>query len=247
MRAATFNIWHDAGDWQARLPLIVAALRHADADVIALQEVLEDADKGLASHAQTLSDALGGYAFHFASADAVGSRRRFGCALLTRLPVLEQDDWRLEPLSDYRVAVRVRVVVEGLPVDVVCTHLAWQPDAGAVRARQLESLLAWLPAGDVPVVLMGDFNAPLSDAGLAVLDKRFRNAPLPPSVATTLNPAQGHAPRIIDHIFFQRDSFVSSDAALFGERASNGTYPSDHFGVSATLRATASAPRRPSM
>lgn len=235
LRVATFNIWHDAGNWQARLPLIVTSLRQADADVIALQEVLEDADKGLPNQAQTIANALGGYAAHFTSPDAIGSRRRFGCALLARLPVLEKAEHRLEPLNDYRVALRLRVAADGFPMDTVCTHLAWQPDAGPVRARQLESLLAWLPAGTTPVVLMGDFNAPLSDPGLTALRARYRHAPLPTSVTSTLNPAKGHDPRIIDHIFFQRDAFISDPAERFGDRPLNGEYPSDHFGVRATL------------
>ena len=235
-RVATFNIWHDAADWPARLPLILAALREADADIIALQEVLEDADKGLVNQARTIAASLGGYTYRFASPDAPGSRRRFGCALLTRLPVLENDDHRLEPLNDFRVALRLRIVAGELPIDAVCTHLAWQPDAGPIRARQLESLLGWLPAQNVPVVLMGDFNAPSTDEGLRPLAARFTNAPLPPRITTTLNPAKGHQPRVIDHIFFQRDAFVSSDAVLFGDRDANGVYPSDHFGVRATLR-----------
>lgn len=32
MREATFNIWHDAGNWPARLPILVRLLREADAD-----------------------------------------------------------------------------------------------------------------------------------------------------------------------------------------------------------------------
>ena len=42
LKLVTFNIWHNQGDWPARLPLLVDALRRADADVIGLQEVLED-------------------------------------------------------------------------------------------------------------------------------------------------------------------------------------------------------------
>ena len=55
LRVVTFNIWHDAGDWAARQPLLIEALREVDADVIALQEVLEDATKSLPNQAETLA------------------------------------------------------------------------------------------------------------------------------------------------------------------------------------------------
>jgi endonuclease/exonuclease/phosphatase family metal-dependent hydrolase len=82
---ATFNIWHDMGNWPARRPLLIAALRAQNADVIALQEVLEDADKGLENQAETLARELGGYRLAFVSTDAEGAPRRYGNALLTRL------------------------------------------------------------------------------------------------------------------------------------------------------------------
>ncbi|WP_296170532.1 endonuclease/exonuclease/phosphatase family protein, partial [uncultured Brevundimonas sp.] len=155
----TFNIWHNQGDWAARLPLLIAALREQNADVIALQEVLEDAAVGLPNQAQTLADALGGYQMYFVSTDAEGAPRRYGNAILSRLPVLQHDWKKLEPLDDYRTAIRVRVAVDGRPIDVVNTHLAWQQDAAAVRARQIADLMGWLPQDGTPLVVTGDFNA----------------------------------------------------------------------------------------
>lgn len=236
IRVVTFNIWHDMGDWPARLPLLIAVLREADADVIALQEVLEDADKNLPNQARALAEALGGYSVHFSSADMEGARRRYGNALLTRLPVVETASRKLEPLDDYRTALRVRVAVAGRPVDCVVTHLAHQPEAGPVRARQIADLLGWLPQDDTPLVVMGDFNAPLTDLSVATLRARGLETALPEGVAkTTLNPAKGHAPRVIDHIFADTRHFSVSGARIFGDTPSNGEYPSDHFGVVATL------------
>ena len=116
---------------------------------------------------------------------------------------------KLEPLDDYRTALRVRVRAFGQPVDVVNTHLAWQEDAGPVRMRQVADLLSWLPAPGVPLIVMGDFNAPLTDAGLALLTApRFATALPLGAAATTLNPAKGHPPRVIDHIFVERTGFT---------------------------------------
>lgn len=206
LTAATFNIWHNQGDWSARQPLLIRSLIEADADVIALEEVLEDANIGLPNQARTLADALSAhgrpYSMHFVSTDPEGAPRRYGNAILTRLPVLAHDSRKLQPLDDYRTALRVRVEALGRPTDIVVTHLAWQEDAGAVRARQVADLLSWLPQDGTPLIVMGDFNAPLSDAGLSTLTgARFVSALPAGAVPTTLNPANGHPDRVIDHIF----------------------------------------------
>ena len=241
LRLVTFNIWHNMGDWAAREPLLVAALRGADADVIGLQEVLEDANVGLPNQARTLAAAISTpdrpYEVRFVSTDPEGAPRRYGNAILTRLPILADDSRNLEPLDDYRTALRVRVQAHGRPVDIVDTHLAWQQDAQAVRARQIADLLSWLPQDGVPLVVMGDFNAEQSDAGLATLTgTRFFSALPSGSTITTLNPAKGHPNRFIDHIFAEREAFEPVSAARFGDVATGGEYPSDHFGVQATIR-----------
>lgn len=236
MKLATFNIWHNQGDWAARQPLLIAALRAADADVIALQEVLEDAAVGLPNQARTIAVALGGYEMHFCSTDAEGAPRRYGNAILSRLPVLAHDWKKLEPLDDYRTAIRTRISVHGEVVDVVNTHLAWQEDAAPVRARQIADLLAWLPDDGTPLAAMGDFNAVQEDAGLSVLTgDRFLSALPRGSVPTTLNPAKGHPNRVIDHIFVEAAHFAPRDWSLLGAEPVNGEYPSDHFGVAATV------------
>lgn len=233
---ATFNIWHNQGDWPARLPLIVAALRAQDADVIALQEVLQDAAVDLPNQARTLAEALG-YHWIFHSVDDETKPRRYGNAVLTRLPILTSDWKKLEPLDDYRTAIRVRVVKGGKPVDVVVTHLAWQDDAGPVRARQIADLLDWLPADGTPLVVMGDFNATQDDSGLAVLTGPDYVSALPRnSAATTLNPAKGHPNRVIDHIFARAPALSPVGARVFATDPVGGEYASDHFGVSAVVR-----------
>jgi endonuclease/exonuclease/phosphatase family metal-dependent hydrolase len=233
----TFNIWHNQGDWAARQPLLIAAIRAVNPDVIALQEVLEDAAVGLPNQARTIADALGGYEMHFVSTDAEGAPRRYGNAILSRLPVLAYDWKKLEPLDDYRTAIRARVDVGGRAVDIVNTHLAWQADAQAVRARQLADLIGWLPRDGTPLIVAGDFNAVQEDAGLAVLTgERFFSALPRGTVPTTLNPAKGHPPRVIDHVFAEAARFAPVRAAVIGAEPTAGEYPSDHFGVATTVR-----------
>lgn len=236
LRVATFNIWHDAGNWPLRLKLLTDVLRATDADVIALQEVLQDSAKNLPNQAETLAAALGGYAVHFMSTSPEGAANRYGNAILTRLPILDVDTVKLEPFSDYRTAIRVRVGTAGGPVDIVSTHLAWQPDAGLVRTQQVRHLLDWLPQDEVPLVLLGDFNAPLDEAALAPLAVRGLDPALPPgAIDTTLVTSRGLPARVIDHIFADPRDFAVRDARRIGDIAVEGEYPSDHFGVAATL------------
>lgn len=241
LRLATFNIWHDMGDWPRRLPRVLALLRAADADVIALQEVLQDPARQLPNQAATLAQALG-YRWHFASVDDEQRPRRYGNALLTRLPVVEQDWKKLAPLDDYRCAQRLRVLLDGRPVDVVNTHLHHTPGGGAIRARQLADLFDWLgPPGAVPRLLMGDFNATLDDAGMALLrPPHFESllARLQPQQArrSTLDTALGHAPAQIDHLLYPPDRFEPLQASLHDHGPGADGPASDHFAVSGALR-----------
>ncbi|MGV8930172.1 MAG: endonuclease/exonuclease/phosphatase family protein [Brevundimonas sp.] len=236
LKLVTFNIWHNQGDWAARLPLLAAAIRAEDPDVVGLQEVLEDAAVGLANQPRTLAEALGGYSVQFVSTDPEGAPRRYGNAMLSRLPVAGVDSRKLEPLDDYRTALRIRVAVGGRSVDIVNTHLAWQADAAAVRARQIADLVSMLPQEGTPLIVMGDFNAVQEDAGLAALTgPRFFSALPRGTAATTLNPARGHPPRVIDHIFAETAHFAPVSATVIGSGPVNGEYPSDHFGVAATV------------
>lgn len=236
LRVATYNIWHDR-DWDKRRDLAIAALRSADADVIALQEVLQDAATNLPNQAETFAAGLGSdYSVRFFSTSPAGEPRRYGNAILSRLPVIDAADRKLLPLDDWRTAVRTRVDVGGRAVDIVGTHLANQPEAGAVRAQQLDDLLGWVPNDGTPLVVMGDYNAPLEDAPIArMLASRFETA-LPRGAApTTLTTALGHSSRVIDHILYERAAFTASDARLFGDQPVGDVWPSDHFGVAATL------------
>lgn len=236
LRLACFNIWHNQGDWPARLALLVEALRATDADVIGLQEVLEDANVGLPNQARTIAAALGGYEVHFSSVDAEGGPRRYGNAILSRLPVLAYDWKKLDPLNDYRTAIRARVDLGGRAVDIVNTHLAHQADAQAVRATQVADLMRWVPTDATPLIVMGDFNAVQEDSGLnALTGSRFFSALPRHSVDTTLNPAKGHTRRVIDHIFAETAHFAPVEARRIGDQSVNGEYPSDHFGVAATV------------
>ncbi|HEV7351576.1 MAG TPA: endonuclease/exonuclease/phosphatase family protein [Brevundimonas sp.] len=237
LTVATFNIWHDRGDWALRGPMVAETLSRLDADVIGLQEVLQDAATGLVNQAESLAEALGGYQVLFSSTDAAGAPRRYGNAILSRRPILSSDQILLDPRDDFRTALRAMIDVDGRPVEVVNTHLHHTREGAAIRARQTEHLLEWLgpPAG--PRLIMGDFNAELDDPGLAPLTSRFASALPRGAAATTLNPADGHESRVIDHIFVG-EGFRVETAAVTGDTGFTPRLPSDHFAVVARLSLT---------
>lgn len=237
---ATYNIYHDRDRWPERLPLVIETLRAIDADVIGLQEVLEDAATNLPNQARTIGEALG-YQVVFVSTDAEGAPRRYGNAILTRLPIVEQDWKRLEPLDDSRTAVRTRLRLGDRLIDVVDTHFHHTPEGGDIRRRQIADLMGWLGDTEVPLIVLGDLNAALTNPEMAQLQPP-RFVSLLPTVhpdqatRTTLNTAYGHRSDQIDHILIEAEYFEPVSASIGGDQPTAGVWPSDHFAVSGTVR-----------
>ncbi|QCO67507.1 endonuclease/exonuclease/phosphatase family protein [Luteimonas yindakuii] len=240
LRVVTLNLYHDRGHWERRRPLVIDGLRTLDADVIALQEVLQKA--GLRNQAEDIGAALG-YAVHFVSTDPPGQDHRYGNALLSRRPVLARSEARLQPLDDSRTVAHLRIDVQGHAVDVFNTHLHWTDDGAAIRARQLDDVLAHVDRHDAGAsVLMGDFNAEADAPELQALARAgFVDVPaaLEPAanLRTTLNPHYFERGRRIDHVFARGARLRPlATRRVLDAAADDGTWPSDHFGVLAQFR-----------
>jgi len=157
--AVTLNIWHDQENWPARLAMICDSLRALRPDVVFLQEILQK--EGLPNQAETLADSLG-YAWMFVSVDPPGAPKRYGNAILTRLPILGTHEVKLRPLDDYRVAGHARLQAGARTLDAYVTHLHHTLEGDTIRARQVEDLLAFIDTTRAPgaaLLLGGDFNA----------------------------------------------------------------------------------------
>lgn len=237
----TLNLWHDRDDWPARLDVIADTLGALRPDVIVLQEVLQDSAKGLANQAETLGARLG-YAVVFAAVDGPERPKRYGNAILSRHPVLDTSWVKLRPLTDYRVAAHARLDVDGRPLDVVVTHLHHTVEGDSIRAVQIDDLLAFLDrVAEAPVVVAGDFNAPVDAPSLAPLAARAASAfdaVHPDAVVSTLVEAAGHTPRRIDHVFAGPGLRPVGARIVLGEPVA-GVQPSDHRGIWARFVRTA--------
>jgi endonuclease/exonuclease/phosphatase family metal-dependent hydrolase len=248
----TLNIWHDSGPWPQRRELIVDELIRLKPDLVGLQEVLGRPDAP--GQADELAGALGYEAVH-----APASRRSDGAwlgnGLLSRLPVRRKETIPL-PAGDVEPRSLLFAVVDTLDgeLPVFVTHLAWEPELGTIRSRQVEAALraidervAALPDA-LPAVLMGDFNASPGAEELAALADGWLDAW---SVGghgpgATFDPENDYAraweepAERIDYVFVEDDpralvrrtelAFVAP-VVVDGERV----WPSDHFGISCRL------------
>ena len=239
LTVVTLNLWHDQRDWPARLAWMTEELTALRPDVVFLQEVLQH--ETLPNQAETLAGALGLPHVVFASVDSAGRARRYGNAILSRLPFVESGERRLPPMDAYRIAAWARIEVGGRPVRLYATHLHNPEDvegAGA-RAMELIHLLDLMEAtrGDgAPFVLGGDFNARPGWPEMRLLAS-FRDvfAHLHPGAeGATWGPAyNGLAGRRIDYLFDAGDARlvpVAAGVALDRPDAA-GRFPSDHFAV----------------
>lgn len=250
LTVVTLNIWNDQGEWPKRLAKIVAGLRELKPDVICLQEVLQHT--GLPNQASTIAESLGCTA-HFVSVDGPEREKRYGNAILTPHRVLATGGVFLLPLDDWRVAAHVRIEVRGRALDVYDTHLHHTIPGGAIRAKQIAHLLAFVDStrSDAPVVLAGDFNCELGSPEMAPIESAWTDAwaATHPNgtheASITLNVALHNPPMAIDHVFVPRADRVAlvpvSSAIVLNDPGADGVWPSDHFGVVAKLAWPATA------
>lgn len=237
LTAVTLNLWHDQHDWPVRRAVIVDSLRTLAPDVLFLQEVLEH--EGLPNQARQLADSLG-YAFVFTSVDPPDGPKRYGNAILTPHPILATGEVALPPRDDYRMAAHARLSIAGHIVDTYVTHLHHTSEGGAIRAEQIDGLIAFIDStrADGALLLGGDFNADPTWPEMAPLVARWTDAyaAVHPSstvdTVTTLNQAYGHARVRIDHLFVDSQRLRPLAASvILAAPAPSGVWASDHFGV----------------
>lgn len=247
VRVLTLNLWHDKGDWPKRRALIVEEIQRLKPDLIALQEVLQR--PGLRNQAEDLSEALG-YQAGFVSVDPPDAPRRYGNAILLARAGAPVQQRKLEPLNDYRTAAHALALADTgfAGVDFYATHLHNERDGGAVRRRQIDSLLDFVDASASGgyTLIAGDFNTEADAPELAALRARYADAfaaahpqsAADPQRATTLNPAYLPAQRI-DHVFYDPKRFAVTEARIVLNQSRDGVWPSDHFGLFVRLRVLA--------
>ncbi|PZG18524.1 endonuclease/exonuclease/phosphatase family protein [Nonomuraea aridisoli] len=165
LRVVSFNVHHGVGA-DGRLDLERIARVVETADVACLQEVDRHWSErsGFADQASWLAGRLRARLVYGANLHrdppAPGRpRRRYGTAILTRHPVLEEDITWLprRPGHEQRGLLRALVAVRGVRVQVFTTHL--QNDDAGERLDQARAIGPLVASRAGPVVLTGDLNA----------------------------------------------------------------------------------------
>jgi endonuclease/exonuclease/phosphatase family metal-dependent hydrolase len=265
LRVLTLNIWNNQGPWNDRLKLIRSELATLAPDIVGLQEVLH-LDGGGQDQSQAIADGLG-YYVAFASAWHIGGGLQFGNALLSRWPIVEPRSFVLpcEPEDETRGLLHAMIESPFGRVPVFVTHLSWQLHLSDIRQQQVAFIvqrikeLAPIDREVLPPILMGDFNAEPDSDEIRYL--RGYNARLGRSVyfadcfAVAGDGSSGFTfardnpfalrarepNRRLDYIFVR-----GPDRQLRGEplaarvcfsHASDGVFPSDHYGLLAEIQA----------
>ncbi|HEX2850913.1 MAG TPA: endonuclease/exonuclease/phosphatase family protein [Acidimicrobiales bacterium] len=259
LRVLTLNIWNLSGGWSARREEILRWLDRLDADVVCLQEIVDD---GTRNTARWLAERAGFEGVAFGGVEVVPGLL-FGPAVLTRSPLERSASFELpnEPAPNDIPRVLVHARAGGR--DVFTTHLTSLYESGALRERQVLRITELVrehaaPDAPLPPILAGDFNAEPDSAeirflcGLQSIDGRsayFQDAWRvagsrgPGSTWDNRNPfaaAEFEPDRRIDYVFvgWRRDSGagrVESARVVCDRVLAGNVYASDHFGLLAEI------------
>jgi endonuclease/exonuclease/phosphatase family metal-dependent hydrolase len=243
LRVATLNILNLADRWEERLPLLLADTAALRPDILGLQEVVYpmQQDRLLGAGTPDVYTVHRGWA----------GRPEYGNSLLVRAPLQAVGGAERVDLGHARSAHRVTVALPGGAVLLVAvTHLHHRVRDAAIRDEQAAALLAWLDGAPGPTarVLVGDFNADPAETAYARISaagyrSAFFEANGAEPAATWPSGLQAPAidtdgePSCLDYVWVRGDARVL-EARLWADRpaADDQTlYPSDHFGVVATI------------
>ena len=207
-RIVTYNVHRCVGnDRQLDVARVADVLARLEPDIVALQEL--DVGRARTNHvdqATEIAERLE-MACRFHPAMRV-EEELYGDAILTAYPERLIQTGPLPghprlPQLEPRGALWLEVEIEGVPVQVINTHLGLLPGE---RLAQAEALLGseWLRGYHCrgPVILLGDFNAGPSSRAYRLLASRFRDAQgvVRPTRRQATFPTR--APfRCIDHVF----------------------------------------------
>ncbi|MGI5402284.1 poly(A) polymerase [Streptomyces sp. CA-135486] len=244
LRVLTWNtLWDrydsDRIDTARRRPLLLEALRDADADVIALQEVEAELLRMLLRTGWVRD----GYTL--GTDPAAADVEDCGLLLLSRLPVREAG---LHVLGPHKAVTAVVVDTASGPLGIAATHLTSDhSENGQVRRdAELVRLAEGLAGVEGDLVLLGDFNdggdAPqttlgMRDAWSEVHGPHDRTPTFDPAAnpLAAVSSLSGRASRL-DRVLLRAEGLRADGAVLRGSAPGpDGLYVSDHYGVEAEL------------
>ncbi len=260
-RAATLNIWSRFGPWEERLVALRAGLEALLPDVIGMQEVLRF--DGF-DQAALVSEGLD---YHIAWGRASENHGfPTGNAILSRWPITRTEVTPLPTggSDEDRSLLFAELDSPFGKIPFFTTHLNWKLHHGHIRCLQVkaiaETILRTAPVGDgFPPIVVGDFNAePESDeirfmkgltglGGPCVYFADSFGVAGDGSLGSTFSKTNPFAEPIreperrIDYVFVRGPDDAlrgePRDARVCFDKAHDGVFPTDHYGVVATITA----------
>jgi endonuclease/exonuclease/phosphatase family metal-dependent hydrolase len=265
-RVATLNIWNRCGPWDERLAAIRAGIAELAPDLVGLQEVvrLEPDDGDGLDQAAAIGESFG-YRIAYARAhderwmgNAALSRWPIARAETFELP--------RAGTHERRTLLHASIESPYGRIPFFVTHLNWKFEEGHVREAQVrdialrvEAVAAASGPDPFPAILVGDFNAEADSDEIRFLrgmtslgaGRRvyFQDAFAMAGDGTAggtyvrANPFAaplGEPDRRIDYVFVhgrdERSRGQPCEARVCFSAPVEGVFPSDHYGVIATLR-----------
>lgn len=243
LRVATLNLQCLTGDVAARLDAAAQRFATLGTDVIALEEVCVDptVDAGPADSATRLAVLLTTrtgrrFVAHFAQTHLANNVTPEGIGLVTALPESEVTVTDLPP-GDFQRKVIVGVLATPVGmVAVAATHFSFRVEDAQVRidqANAIAALLSQLSPATPRQVMLGDLNAPPTEAPLdALRTAGFTDAwdsvhqGQPGYTHTSTNPT-----RRIDYAWLRGGLSASAATVEFSSPFRGTEYVSDHLGL----------------
>ena len=234
----TLNLWNINAPIETRFGAFERGLKRLAPDIVCLQEVAREPQLG-----QSQADRVAKICNHVHVAEdnglAITSSNPFGPPTSVSLPEFSGDFPRR--------SLSVEMVIDGRPLLVTNTHLAYPPEMSLERKSQVDVLLGAIArrcstATGLAKVLCGDFNdTDTSPAIRAVLDSDLHFHDVfaechPGSPGFTYSPRNKYVEpswtldERIDYIFVSRDIVPTYCSVVF-DGTGGFDLVSDHFGV----------------
>jgi endonuclease/exonuclease/phosphatase family metal-dependent hydrolase len=234
LRVMTYNIHHcnpPSQDGKIDVDAVVQAIRQADPDLLALQEV--DVNTGRSGNIDQASIIAAKLDMHYYFGKAIDyDGGEYGVAVLSRFPISEMETHRLPTLEgsggEARVMATARVTLpNGSSIRFASTHLDAQ-QAHENRLLQISKIREIAEKEPLPLVLAGDINAVPGSEVIAIMDAFLeRSCQLCPPTIPVLQPEKA-----IDFIAFRK----KHDFEVLQHEVIPETYASDHRPVIAVLQ-----------
>lgn len=229
LNVVSWNIWFGKHYHE-----IAHYLKNAEADIIALQEVIQDLD-GKHNTAENLAKELG---YHWKYEETMqlayeGRTISWGNAILSKYPFNETKLYEIVLDHNPRTALEAKIAVDDQEVTIISTHLLHtHQKSSAHQEAHAKKLLEIMP--ETKALVMGDFNALPDSNAVKMMNKQLIN------VDSQLDPTwsmyiDGCEICKVDQLVHRLDYMFATKDAKVHSYQTDYSKGSDHLPIAATI------------